>query len=575
MPSRSQGRPIATRWAATHVATCARAALAAAALWWAPACSGPVAVPPGRHVTRARTLIVAAAAEPRSLLPPYAVDLVEGELCDLLYQRLAVPVAGFSTVGDHDYRPALATAWAWAPDSLSLRFTLDSAARWHDGAPVTSRDVQFTFALLRDSAALVPRPPLSDAIDSVAAPDARTAVVWAHRRSPTLFHDVTFPVHVLPAHLLDTVPRAALGRHARQHAPVGSGPFRFRAWVPGVQIDLEPVGPRPTGAAQRVVLRFFPSAEAATAALVAGDVDVLDYVRPHDLPRLARVPRLRALRLPGFSYAMLQFNLRARPASRDGMGRAAGRRAARPAPHPLFGDARVRRALAMSVDRVALTRNLLGDGGAPSLGPVTRALATADTTRPGIAYDRVAAERLFDAAGWRRSRGNGIRRRASRALHFAITVPASSATRVGAAILLQQMFARVGVQADVARLDHATMVADLASGDFDAALSALSLDPDPAAVRSAWGSGAPRDGGFNFGGYASATVDALLDTAARASDVSAAGAWYGRAYQQIVDDAPAIFLYEPVGLVAYDAAWWPAGVRPDAWWAGLATWRRR
>lgn len=564
-PNTTMRRPNGPGTAAGRAARCGvcctRAALVTA-FGWTAGCGGTT---PGRsvgHPTRAQTLVVTAAAEPRSLLPPYAVDLVEGELCDLLYQRLAVPVAGFSTLGDHDYRPALATAWAWAPDSLSIRFTLDSGARWHDGIPVTSRDVQFTFAVLRDPAALVPRPPLSDAIDSVTAPNAHTAIVWAHRRSPTLFHDVTFPVHVLPAHLLDTIPRAALATHARQHAPVGSGPFRFRAWIPGVQIDIEAVGPRPPGAPRRVVLRFVPSPEAARAALVAGDVDVVDYVRPHDLPRLSRVPRLRTLRLPGFSYAMLQFNLRARQASRPG-------------PHPLFGDARVRRALAMSVDRVALTRNLLGDAGFPSLGPVTRAMATADTTLSAIPYDPVAAERLLDDAGWRRGWSDGVRRRAGRALQFTITAPASSATRVGAAVLLQQMFARVGVKANVARLDHATMVADLTNGDFDAALSALSLDPDPAAVRDAWGSRAPRERGFNFGGYASPAVDALLDTAARVSNALAARAVYARAYQRIVGDAPAIFLYEPVGLVAYDAAWSPAGVRPDAWWAGLATWRRR
>src|SRR5205085_5806692 len=124
--------------------------------------------------------------EPQSLLPPFAVDLVSGQLCDLLYRRLAEPVAGFSTVGDRDYRPALATSWTWGDDSTNIRFTLDPAARWHDGWPVTGRDVQFTFALLSDSGAPLPRGRLSDVVDSVSVPDPLTAIVWARRPSPTL-----------------------------------------------------------------------------------------------------------------------------------------------------------------------------------------------------------------------------------------------------------------------------------------------------------------------------------------------------------------------------------------------------
>lgn len=568
---RGRGGGVPARPRAAWVTLGAAAALVAAA-----GCgdAGSGRRPGVARVARAHTLIVAAAAEPRSLLPPYAVDLIEGEVCDLLYQRLAEPVAGFSTVGDRGYRPSLAASWHWAADSLSVRFTLDSTARWHDGWPVTSRDVQFTFALLRDTSALLPRPLVPDVVDSVSTPDARTAVVWARRRTPTLFHDVTYPVHVLPAHLLDTIPPQALLTHARNRLPVGSGPFRLRTWVPGTQLELEAVGRHASGDVQRVVLRTMPSYEAAVTALLAGDVDIFDYVRPHDVPRVLRTPRLATLRLPGFSYAMLQFNLRARPQARGGSGPDRPR-GPRPA-HPIFHDARVRRALALSVDRQALTANLLGSAGLASPGPFTRAQATADSSLAGSPFDRTRAERLLDAAGWRRPLGGGLRQRAGRALQFTIEVPASSATRLGAAVILQQMFARVGARATVVPLDHATMVQDLERGDFDATLNALSLDPAPAAVREAWGSAAARTGrGFNYGGYASAETDALLDSAAQARDDWAARAWYGRAYRRIVNDAPAVFLYEPVGLLAYDARWRPVGVRADAWWAALGAWQRR
>jgi ABC-type oligopeptide transport system substrate-binding subunit len=76
-------------------------------------------------------------------------------------------------------------------------------------------------------------------------------------------------------------------------------------------------------------------------------------------------------------------------------GAEAGSRRARP--HPLLGDAALRTALALPISRRALTRNLLDTLGRMSLGPVTRARATADTARRAASYDTAKARRHFNA----------------------------------------------------------------------------------------------------------------------------------------------------------------------------------
>lgn len=577
---RGPGRPCARE---------VRPARARAMCWAAVACVGASRLVPGSHAPGQTdrlpdpgdALVVAATAEPRSLLPPYAVDLVAGALCDLLYQRLAEPEPGFSPYGDASYRPALATHWRWGRDSLSIAFTLDPNARWHDGTPVTSRDVQFTYALWRSPDAAIPRSAPRD-VDSVTTPDPRTAVVWLHRRAPTAFHDVTYPIHILPAHLLAGVRPTHLLADTRHRAPVGSGTFRFVRWIPGVQIELARYAPAvratPSGSRRaavlgpdRVIWRFVPSYAAGLNAFRADEVDVLDAPRPDDARRLGATPGVGVLRLPGFSYAALQFNLHAVRAPDPAHGP--------PSPavdgHPLFADPRVRHAMVRSINRATLTAFLLHGMGAVSIGPVTRAVVTADSETAPVPFDTGAAGRLLDASGWRRATPGAVRTRDGHPLAFTLLVPNSSATRIAAAVVIQAMLARVGATVTVDRVDHATMIAALERHAFDAALVGIHVDPEPGGVADVWGGAAARSGrDFNYGAYANPLTDRLIAAAAAAPDLAHARVRYRRVYQQILADAPAVFLYEPWGLVAYARRWRPARVRADAWWAGLADWQR-
>src|SRR5581483_5791852 len=128
--------------------------------------------------------------------------------------------------------PYLARAWWWSPDRRTLTFRLRRGVRWHDGVPTTARDVAWTYAAARDPATGSPR--LADLADvaGVDDPDDSTAVV-RFTRPPRGLPGVFADLAVLPAHLLDSVPRAALRRAAWNAAPVGNGPFRCVAHEPG------------------------------------------------------------------------------------------------------------------------------------------------------------------------------------------------------------------------------------------------------------------------------------------------------------------------------------------------------
>ncbi|HEV2179541.1 MAG TPA: ABC transporter substrate-binding protein, partial [Gemmatimonadaceae bacterium] len=150
------------------------------------ACAGP------HDPSRDRTLVVALAAEPSLLFPPLIAETPDFVVADQILERLAEPDSTLDTMGDRAFRPRLAESWTWAPDSLSIAFRIDANARWHDGPPVTARDVRFTFAIYRDTAVASPAAPLLANIDSVQVRAERVAVFWFHKRHAQQFFDATY-----------------------------------------------------------------------------------------------------------------------------------------------------------------------------------------------------------------------------------------------------------------------------------------------------------------------------------------------------------------------------------------------
>jgi peptide/nickel transport system substrate-binding protein len=141
------------------------------------------------------------------------------------------------------------------------------------------------------------------------------------------------------------------------------------------------------------------------------------------------------------------------------------------------------------------------------------------------------------------------------------------------AVLLQEMFKQVGVKANIDAMEFATFGQRLTDRKFDAALSVLVNDPSPATIRQVWSIAAARAAmGSNYGAYESPVFDALIDSASAALDPAKAKATYRRAYQVIVDDAPAIWLQEPLTFAGAHKRVHPVDLRADMWFANLNEW---
>jgi peptide/nickel transport system substrate-binding protein len=529
----------------------ARAAVVVATATLAAACGGESRA----AAARPAALVIATPADADQLIPPLVATLQGKQASDFLFDYLAAPVGPVNTVGDAGFRPQLARRWTWAPDSLSIAFALDPRARWHDGRPVRAADVRFSHALYTDPAVASPHAGDFAGIDSVTVRDSLTAVVWWRRRAPEQFFQIAYNLAVLPEHLLGGVPRDQLAASAFASHPVGSGRYRFAGWERRRQLTYtaDTANYRGRPRFDRLVWAVAGDPQAALASVLSGQADVLEALRGEALARAAASPRLRTVEYGSLDYAYLAFNHRPRGGP--------------------FADRAARVAFTQAVDRGAVVANVLGATGRVALGPFTRAQPTADTTLRQIAYDPAAASRALDSLGWRTDPARGVRVRGGRPLAVRLLVPATSAPRMRIAVLVQEQLARVGVRVEVEPADIGVFMQRLGKGDFDLALNMWHADPSPTSLRQAWGTPRGDDVGANFGRWGHAGFDAQLDSAAAEFDPARRTALVRGAYQTILDEAPAVWLYEPRNVAAVRRDVRPGAMRADAWWAGLADWQ--
>jgi peptide/nickel transport system substrate-binding protein len=513
----------------------------------------------GMPATGRGTVIIGTAQDPQTLFPPNADNIQARAVTELIFQRLADRGASLNTFGDADFIPRLATRWEWSPDSARVTFHIDPLARWQDGSAVNAGDVKFGFEVFTDTlvAARVGRE-LRQAVDSVSVGDSLTCTAWFRQRSPERFDALVASLTPLPAHLLRGVRHDSLALSPFARNPVGNGPFKLVSWEQQVRLEIAPsaswAGPRP--ALDRVIWTFASNASTLVKQLMAGESDFLESLTPEDAAAARKDPGLQVLELGSFAYSFLQFNLR------DG---------ASDKPHPLFGDRALRRALTMALDRRLLVRSVFDSLGRVGLGPFVRAQWSADTSLVQIPFDRPGAARLLDSLGWRVAK-DGVRARGSRQLAFSLYVPTSSKARLSMAVLIQEQLRLAGVRVDIERLDNNTMSDRFKTHRFDAAMAGLAATPSPSGVKQTWTAAAAREGGFNYGRYESVRFDAQVDSAITARTKASAQAHYRAAYQAIVDDAPAIWLYEPPVEAGASARLRLGVMRADAWWMGIPGW---
>jgi peptide/nickel transport system substrate-binding protein len=497
------------------------------------------------------TIVIAATGEPTTLIPPLVQETVARDISDQVFERLMNLAAGSAPIDSSGYRPGLADRWERV-DSLTLRFHLRPGARWHDGQPVTSEDVVFSFEAFSDSGlASAAQPTLAGQVHAEAEGPAEV-VVRFRRAYPEQLYDATWHVRVMPAHVWQGVPRAAWAADSTLARLVGSGPYRVGSWVRGQSLTLiaDSSGGRARATIPRAIWRFAGDPDAALNLVLAHEADLMEAVGTPD--RVARVEAdsaLGAVTYPAAVYGFAGFNV-----------------ANRQSP---VGNRSVRRGLEMAVDRTTLAQAAYGPGTLVPPGPMSKLLWIWSDSIATIPFDSAEAGRALDQAGWRLG-SDGLRRQGGRVLGFDILVPATSGGRRRIAEALQEAWRRIGARVTVTAVDFPVFQERLGRGRFDIYVGAWLDEPSPRSLADQWTSAGV--GLLNYGGYRSPAFDALFVRALAERDVPRARAVWREALDTLNADAPALFLYALSNTAAVSRRVAGVTIDPYSWLAGLPSW---
>ena len=500
--------------------------------------------------------MIAATGEPTSLFPPLVAETVGRDIGDQVYERLADLTPGGAPLDTTAYRPRLASAWERV-DSVTWRFHLRPGARWQDGQPVTSDDVQFSFEAFSDSLLDGPARAYLDGRVSVAPEDSATFLVRFAAPSPEQLYDATYHVRVIPEHVWSSKPRSDWAGDTSIAHLVGSGPYRIAEWRRGrfVTLEADTTGGR-LPAIRRAIWRFAPDPDAALNLVLSHEADLLETVGgPERAARVAADSTLRLVSYASAVYGFLGFQIAG-----------AGDRT-----NPVLADRATRRALAAAIDRRTLARSLFGSEAKAPPGPMSQLLWIWDDGIATIPYDAAKAAAGLDVAGWRSSGSGTTRRRAGTPLAFDILVPSTSTARRQLAVQMQEMWRRVGAEVTVTAVDFPVFQQRLSRGRFDAYVGAWLDEPSARGLADQW----TRVGwaALNYGHYSNPRFDSLFARAGRASDVAGARRLYREAMDTLNADAPGIFLYAPANIAVVSRRIQGIEINPYGWASGLPEWR--
>ena len=397
---------------------------------------------------------------------------------------------------DLSVAPGLAESWSVSEDSLSYTFTLPSGVTFHDGSAMDAEDVAASIRRVQNEDMASPLASRVSPVTGITVIDPLTIELSLDSPFAAILSSLS-GIAVVPAEFEND-------KDALQKTPVGTGPFEFNEWTPNSHISLNRFSDfRVSGKPllDEVKINFVPESATRQVGLGNGDYDILPGIDPATALQLQANPNVSIQQTQNVSYTLL------------GMNTSRG----------VLGDAKVRRAVNMLLDRDEIIAGALFGAGVPA-GPLSPALATwALQTSEYECYkkDIDGAKALLKEAG---AEGTEL---------SILVLPRQDAKDI--AQVIQQQLSAGGITVTLLNKEIGEFVQDWKNSDFDMFVSANggSPDPDEYFYRTF------RTGGStNVFKYSDTQIDKWLDEGRKLTDPADRKAVYDQVQRKLACEGP-------------------------------------
>ncbi|WP_165452351.1 ABC transporter substrate-binding protein [Paenibacillus thalictri] len=423
----------------------------------------------------------------------------------------------------------------WSGDQKTYTVKLNMKAKWHDGQPLTTDDVLYTFNALKDNKVL-DRYLLWDKnrLQEVSAEGKDTIVFKLGDKFPSLPYYLT-TVSIVPKHQFEKEnPTTFLNK-----TPIGTGTFKYKS-LNDSAIILEKNPDYFLGAPQidQLQVSRFNNSSTLTLALEKGDVQMsAGTLAMPSVPKLLENPNNKMQVYPGLStYAVIMNNEK-----------------------PGLSDQAVRKAIQQAIDRKDLIEKGESNGVFPAnpgflssvFGEMTNSKLLDD---PAFGFNKTAAAKSLEDAGYKKN-AKGIYEKNGKPLSFTYHMAANAPAQNKEGAMITQWLKEVGIETTVKLVTWPELTKLLMSGDYDLLQNGLNTPPDPQAslevfhskMTAPTGTNTP---GLNYMRFKDADVDKWLDEAASA-DPAKRKELYFLIQQRIAEKAPIAVMYNVGGHVPY------------------------
>jgi peptide/nickel transport system substrate-binding protein len=421
-------------------------------------------------------------------------------------------------------------------DDLTLEIKLNEGVMFHDGSELNADDVVFTFErIITENAIDYPEPHSSPRkgfvgpLESIEKVDDYTVKMNFGAPFPA-FMQLLVHNQIVPNDYFEDV-----GTQGFVENPIGTGPFKFESSQPGLTevvmtrfddyyggaLDLEPVG---QACVTDVVFRTIPEASTRVAALLAGEVDIIQAV-PHELVEtLEQTPGIQVKSAPGTQPKWMEMNVT----------------------QPPFDDINVRKALNYAVDKQLIADEIFGGRAVLLAGPLSPFNNFVNKSLEPYPYDPDEALSLLAEAGYSDSDEDGILDKNGQP--FSFTIDTVELWREVSEAVAGQL-RTLGIDASVRVWEYSVLKPQLLNCERTAYLDDWGDSAfDPVGhFEAKWHThveGEPYGRG-NFSCYSNEQVDELIKQGEITAETAERQAIYDEAQQLVYDEVPAIFLVLP------------------------------